>query len=109
MRSDQTHLMMTIYHFDPHKRPTLCAYCKAPAGPFLYKDNEYWLGACSMEHLKLIDKGEKLPNKAKLNDIGIGRGDIRRVVYEEKEYIDEEAKEKEYRKFGWELHKANHA
>lgn len=44
-----------------------------------------------------------------LNDIGIGRGDIRRVVYEEKEYIDEEAKEKEYRKFGWELHKANHA
>lgn len=44
-----------------------------------------------------------------LNDIGIGRADIRRVVYEEKEYIDEEAKEKEYRKFGWELHKANHA
>ena len=44
-----------------------------------------------------------------LNDIGIGRGDIRRVVYEEKEYIDEEAKEKEYRKFGWQLHKANHA
>ena len=44
-----------------------------------------------------------------LNDIGIGRGDIRRVVYDEKEYIDEEAKEKEYRKFGWELHKANHA
>lgn len=44
-----------------------------------------------------------------LNDLGIGRGDIRRVVYEEKEYIDEEAKEKEYRKFGWELHKANHA
>ena len=44
-----------------------------------------------------------------LNDIGIGRGDIRRVVYEEKEHIDEEAKEKEYRKFGWELHKANHA
>ena len=44
-----------------------------------------------------------------LNDIGIGRGDIRRVVYDEKEYIDEESKEKEYRKFGWELHKANHA
>ena len=44
-----------------------------------------------------------------LNDIGIGRGDIRRVVYEEKDLIDEEAKEKEYRKFGWELHKANHA
>ena len=44
-----------------------------------------------------------------LNDIGIGRGDIRRVVYEEKEYIDEESKKEEYRKFGWELHKANHA
>ena len=44
-----------------------------------------------------------------LNDIGIGRGDIRRVVYDEKEYINEEAKEKEYRKFGWELHKTNHA
>ena len=44
-----------------------------------------------------------------LNDIGIGRGDIRRVVYDEKEYIDEKAKEKEYRKFGWELHKTNHA
>jgi uncharacterized protein YjiS (DUF1127 family) len=44
-----------------------------------------------------------------LNDIGIGRGDIRRVVYDEKEYINEEAKEKEYRKFGWKLHQANHA
>ena len=47
-----------------------------------------------------------------LNDIGIGRGDIRRVVYEdapEKEYISKEAKVEEYRKFGWELHKANHA
>jgi uncharacterized protein YjiS (DUF1127 family) len=44
-----------------------------------------------------------------LNDIGIGRGDIRRVVYDEKDYIDEKSKEKEYRKFGWELHKANHA
>lgn len=47
-----------------------------------------------------------------LNDIGIGRGDIRRVVYEdapEKEYISKEAKAKEYSKFGWELHKANHA
>lgn len=48
-----------------------------------------------------------------LNDIGIGRADIRRVVYEdapeEKEYISKEAKAKEYSKFGWELHKANHA
>lgn len=48
-----------------------------------------------------------------LNDIGIGRADIRRVVYEDapekKEYISKEAKVKEYRKFGWELHKANHA
>jgi len=44
-----------------------------------------------------------------LNDIGIGRGDIRRVVYDEKEYIDEKSKEKEYRKFGWELHKTSNA
>ena len=39
-----------------------------------------------------------------LNDIGIGRGDIKRVVYEE-----DNKKEKEYSKLGWELHKANHA
>ena len=52
-----------------------------------------------------------------LNDIGIGRGDIRRVVYEdapEEKYISKEAtagssKAKEYSKFGWELHKTNHA
>ena len=62
---------MTTFLFSNNKRPTLCAYCKAPAGPFLYKDNEYWLGACSMEHLKLIGKGERLPNKAQLNDLGI--------------------------------------
>ena len=49
-----------------------------------------------------------------LNDIGIGRGDIKRVVYEE----DENNKDKKenvswrqyiYSKLGWELHKANHA
>ena len=47
-----------------------------------------------------------------LNDIGIGRADIRRVVYEdapEEEHISKEDKAKEYSKFGWELHKANHA
>lgn len=48
-----------------------------------------------------------------LNDIGLGRADIRRVVYDapskEKEYITKEAKEKEYRKFGWELHKTHNA
>lgn len=42
-----------------------------------------------------------------LNDIGIGRADIRRVVYDEKDYIDEESKKEEYRKFGWELHKTS--
>lgn len=46
-----------------------------------------------------------------LNDIGIGRGDIRRVVYEdapeEKEYISKEAEAKEHRKFGWKLHKTS--
>lgn len=62
---------MTTFRFDNNKRPTLCAYCKAPAGPFLHKDNEYWLAACSMKHLKLIGKGERLPNKAQLNDLGV--------------------------------------
>jgi len=71
MRLIQARLMMTTFHFDNSKRPTLCAYCKAPAGPFLHKDNEYWLGACSMEHLKLIGKGKRLPNKAQINDLGV--------------------------------------
>ncbi len=39
-----------------------------------------------------------------LNDIGIGRGDIKRVVYEE-----DNKKEKEYSKFSGKLYKANHA
>lgn len=56
-----------------------------------------------------------------LNDIGIGRGDIKRVVYETENEVKTEkqttsAKEKNvswrqyiYSKLGWELHKANHA
>ena len=36
---------MTTYHFDAKRRPTLCAYCKRPAGPFLKQDGEHWLGA----------------------------------------------------------------
>ena len=52
-----------------------------------------------------------------LNDIGIGRGDIRRVAYEEAdEKKSNNAKEENgswrqyiYSKLGWELHKANHA
>ena len=62
---------MTTYHFDAKRRPTLCAYCKRPAGPFLKQDGEHWLGACSMDHLKKISEGERLPNKAQLNDDGI--------------------------------------
>ena len=43
-----------------------------------------------------------------LNDIGIGRGDIRRVVYDESTTeIPQVQKEEEYRKFGWKLHKAS--
>jgi hypothetical protein len=43
-----------------------------------------------------------------LNDIGIGRGDIRRVVYDESTTeIPQAQKEEEYRKFGWKLHKAS--
>ena len=54
-----------------------------------------------------------------LNDIGIGRGDIKRVVYENEVKTEKQAtsaKEKNvswrqyiYSKLGWELHKANHA
>jgi hypothetical protein len=64
---------MTIHHFNYNgkNRPTLCAYCKAPAGPLLYKDGDYWLGACSMNHLKKIGEGKRLPNKAQLNDEGV--------------------------------------
>lgn len=41
-----------------------------------------------------------------LNDIGIGRADIRRVVYDESTSdIPQAQKEEEYRKFGWKLHK----
>jgi uncharacterized protein YjiS (DUF1127 family) len=56
-----------------------------------------------------------------LNDIGIGRGDIKRIVYENevetKEQSTNSKKSKSnvswrqyiYSKLGWELHKANHA
>jgi hypothetical protein len=38
---------------------------------FLKEDGEHWLGACCMAHLKKIGEGERLPNKAQLNDLGI--------------------------------------
>ena len=55
-----------------------------------------------------------------LNDIGIGRGDIKRVVYENEIKNEKQStnskKEKNvcwreyvYSKLGWELHKTNHA
>ena len=56
-----------------------------------------------------------------LNDIGIGRGDIKRVVYETENEVETKKQstnsQKEnvswrqyiYSKLGWELHKANHA
>ena len=56
-----------------------------------------------------------------LNDIGIGRGDIKRVVYETENEVKTEKQstnsQKEnvswrqyiYSKLGWELHKTNHA
>jgi len=59
------------FNYNGKNRPTLCAYCKAPAGPLLYKDGDYWLGACSMDHLKKIGEGKRLPNKAQLNDEGV--------------------------------------
>jgi len=59
------------FNYNGKNRPTLCAYCKQPSGPLLYKDGDYWLGACSMEHLKKIGEGKRLPNKAQLNDEGV--------------------------------------
>ena len=59
------------FNYNGKNRPTLCAYCKNPSGPLLYKDGDYWLGACSMEHLKKIGEGKRLPNKAQLNDEGV--------------------------------------
>ena len=56
-----------------------------------------------------------------LNDIGIWRGDIKRVVYENEVKTEEQStnsqenknnvswREYIYSKLGWELHKANHA
>ena len=59
------------FNFDGKNRPTLCGYCKNPSGPLIYKDGDYWLGACSMDHLKKIKEGKRLPNKAQLNDEGV--------------------------------------
>ena len=59
------------FNYNGKNRSTLCAYCKAPAGSLLYKDGDYWLGACSMNHLKKIGEGKRLPNKAQLNDEGV--------------------------------------
>ena len=59
------------FNYNGKNRPTLCAYCKSPAGPLLYKDGDCWLGACSMNHLKKIGEGKRLPNKAQLNDEGV--------------------------------------
>lgn len=58
------------FHFNNKKRPTLCAYCKAPASAFLYYDGAEYLGACNMDHLEKL-KTERLPNKAQLNDDGV--------------------------------------
>lgn len=63
--------MTRHFKFNGKNRPTLCAYCKQPSGPLLYKDGDYWLGACSMDHLKKIGEGKRLPNKAQLNDEGV--------------------------------------
>jgi len=65
---------------------------------------------------------EARQRQANVNDIGIGRGDIKRVVYENevetKEQSTNSKKSKKsnvswrqyiYSKLGWELHKANHA
>jgi len=49
-----------------------------------------------------------------LNDIGIGRGDIRRIAYEEVQSYKNKKENVSWwqylnSKFGWKLHQANHA
>ena len=62
---------MMRFLFKEKYRPTLCAYCKNPCGPYLHFDGVAYLGACSMEHLEKLRTNERLPNKAQLNDEGV--------------------------------------
>ena len=44
-----------------------------------------------------------------LNDIGIGRGDIRRVIYDESTQAKTKKEKAEHSKLGWKLHKTRTA
>ena len=58
-------------------RPSLCAYCKNPAKGFLYREDDKYFGACSMEHLAKIKLGERLNKMAYLNEEGIAYATIK--------------------------------
>jgi nitrate reductase beta subunit len=58
-------------------RPSLCAYCKNPAKGFLYREDDKYFGACSMEHLAKIKSGERLNKMAYLNEEGIADATIK--------------------------------
>ncbi|MAV99805.1 MAG: hypothetical protein CML81_08440 [Rhodobiaceae bacterium] len=51
--------------------PSLCGYCKSPARGYLLIDTKKTFGACSMSHLRKLQKGEKLKNKARLSEKGL--------------------------------------
>ena len=65
-------MLATTSLFNPLvSKPSLCAYCRAPAKGFTYGKNEAWFGACSMEHLKYIKEGKRLKNVAQMSHEGL--------------------------------------
>ena len=65
-------ILATRSLFNPlETKPSLCAYCRAPAKGFIYGKDEAWFGACSMDHLKKIKEGERLKNVAQMSNEGL--------------------------------------
>jgi len=52
-------------------KPSLCAFCRAPAKGFVYGKDDTWFGACSVDHLDKIKKGERLKNMAQMSNEGL--------------------------------------
>ena len=51
--------------------PSLCGYCKSPARGYLLIGETKTFGACSMSHLRKLQKGESLKNIARLSNKGL--------------------------------------
>jgi hypothetical protein len=77
--------------------PSLCAYCRSPARGFLYISKPHVYGACSMEHLEKITKGERLKKIARLSNKG-----LRYAIKETKPtYLEISREEKTYTLHKW--------